>query len=129
MSILLWIGVILAVYGAFNMPAYLYRYYYATEEEQDRITKEEEQNKRKYGTIVTIGFSIIFLYFLFMTNGCQPKKDACEYQNSQCNKENNNKIERVEEKKTKADENKGKKKSTFFFDTPSPYFLFPQKLF
>ena len=129
MSIFLWIGVFLVVYGAFTMPAYPRPYYYDTEEEQERITKKEEQNKRKSCTIATIGFSIVFLYFLFMTNGCHPKKDACDYQNSQCNKENNKKIEKVEEKKTKVDENKRKKKSTFFFDTPNPYFLFPQKLF
>ena len=114
-----WAGVILCLYGCVNTPAYPRFYGYTTEEEQEKINKDDDEKKRKYGTIAGFGFLAMFIPLLvikaiYPPNHTEPNKQS----------------EKLE-KKSKEEERKieNKKKSTFIFDTPSPYFLLPKKLF
>ena len=114
-----WIGVIFSLYGCVNIPAYPRLYDYTTEEEQEKIKKDEDEKTRKYGTIVGFGFLAMFISLLVIKTVCPPNHT-----------EPNKQSEKLE-KKSKEEERKieNKKKSTFIFDTPSPYFLLPKKLF
>ena len=114
-----WVGVIVFFYGCVNIPAYPRLYDYTTEEEQEKIKKDEDEKKRKYGTIIGFGFLTMFISLLVIKTVYQPNHTESNKQSEKLEKKSNEEERKIE----------NKKKSTFIFDTPNPYFLFPQKLF